>query len=71
MGSQTKLNSIIESVSNTVVGLLTTLILSPFIYDLVGMQYTYTQLGMATILFTAISIVRSYVIRRFFNKKPN
>ena len=71
MGSQTKLNSIIESVSNTAVGLLTTLALSPFIYDMVGMKYTYTQLGMATVLFTAISIIRSYVIRRLFNKKSN
>jgi membrane protein implicated in regulation of membrane protease activity len=71
MGSQTKLNSIIESISNTAVGLLTTLILSPLIYDIVGMKYTYTQLGMATVLFTAISIIRGYIIRRFFNKKTN
>jgi len=71
MGSQTKLNSIIESISNTAVGLLTTLALSPLIYDMVGMKYTYTQLGMATVLFTAISIIRSYVIRRLFNKKSN
>ena len=71
MGSQTKINSIIESISNTAVGLLTTLILSPLIYDIVGMKYTYAQLGMATVLFTAISIIRGYIIRRFFNKKTN
>lgn len=69
MGGQSKFGSIVESISNTAVGLLTTLVLSPFIYDLVGMQYTYTQLGMATVLFTAISIIRGYIIRRFFNKK--
>lgn len=71
MGSQTKFNSIIESVSNTAVGLLTTLALSPIIYDIVGMEYTYSQLGIATVLFTAISIIRSYIIRRLFNKKAN
>ena len=69
MGSQSKLGSIVESISNTAVGLLTTLILSPFIYDFVGMKYTYTQLGVATVLFTLISIIRGYIIRRFFNKK--
>jgi membrane protein implicated in regulation of membrane protease activity len=71
MGTQTKLNSALESLSNTTIGLLTTLIFSPLIYNMVGMTYTYNQLGLVTILFTALSIVRSYIIRRFFNKKPN
>lgn len=71
MGQQTKINSIIESITNTGVGLLTTLLFSPLIYSMVGMTYTYKQLGMATILFTVLSIVRGYIIRRFFNKKPN
>jgi ABC-type bacteriocin/lantibiotic exporter with double-glycine peptidase domain len=71
MGTQSKLNSILESLSNTAIGLLTTLIFSPIIYSMVGMTYTYSQLGLVTILFTALSIVRGYIIRRFFNKKPN
>lgn len=71
MGTQTKLNSILESVSNTAIGLITTLIFSPFIYNMVGMVYTYGQLGLVTVLFTLLSIVRGYIIRRFFNKKPN
>lgn len=71
MGTQTKLNSILESISNTAIGLITTLIFSPFIYNMVGMVYTYSQLGLVTILFTLLSIVRGYIIRRFFNKKPN
>jgi len=71
MGTQTKFNSILESLSNTLIGLLTTLIFSPMIYSMVGMQYTYSQLGMVTVLFTALSIVRGYIIRRVFNKKPN
>jgi predicted Na+-dependent transporter len=71
MGSQTKVNSILESISNVSIGLLTTLIFSPIIYSLVGMTYTYSQLGVVTVLFTIISIARSYIIRRFFNKKPN
>jgi predicted Na+-dependent transporter len=71
MGAQTKWHSILESTSNTVIGLITTLIFSPIIYSLVGIQYTYSQLGAATVLFTVLSIIRGYVIRRFFNKKTN
>lgn len=71
MGQQTKKNSIIESIVNTLSGLLVTLIFSPFIYSIVGIQYTYSQLGVATILFTILSIVRGYIVRRFFNKKTN
>jgi predicted Na+-dependent transporter len=71
MGSQTKLHSIVESVSNTLIGLITTLIFSPLIYKMVGMSYTYKQLGVVTVMFTTLSIVRGYIIRRFFNKKTN
>ena len=71
MGAQTKWHSILESTFNTVIGLITTLIFSPIIYSLVGIQYTYSQLGAATVLFTVLSIIRGYVIRRFFNKKTN
>jgi predicted Na+-dependent transporter len=71
MGSQTKLHSIVESVSNTMIGLITTLIFSPLIFKMVGMSYTYKQLGVVTVMFTTLSIVRGYIIRRFFNKKTN
>lgn len=59
----------LESVTNTAIGLLTTLVFSPIIYSMIGMEYTYSQLGMATILFTILSIIRGYIVRRFFNKK--
>ena len=68
MGQQTKTHSILESITNTGIGVLITLIFSPIIYSMVGMKYTYSQLGMATILFTILSIIRGYIVRRFFNK---
>jgi membrane protein implicated in regulation of membrane protease activity len=71
MGQQTKKNSILESITNTTIGVLITFIFSPIIYDMVGIEYTYSQLGMATILFTILSIVRGYIVRRFFNKQIN
>jgi predicted Na+-dependent transporter len=71
MGQQTKKHSMLESITNTSIGLLTTLIFSPIIYSMIGMEYTYSQLGMATVLFTILSIIRGYIIRRWFNKKKN
>ena len=59
----------LESITNVAVGFVVTLVFSPFIYTLCGMEYTWGQLGWVTLIFTALSIARSYVIRRFFNKK--
>jgi membrane protein implicated in regulation of membrane protease activity len=66
---QTKRHSMLESITNVAVGFVITLVCSPFIYTLCGMEYTWGQLGWVTVIFTALSIVRSYIIRRFFNKK--
>jgi len=68
---QSKKHSMLESITNVAVGFLVTLVFSPFIYTLCGMKYTWGQLGWVTLIFTALSIARSYVIRRFFNKKTD
>jgi hypothetical protein len=68
---QSKKHSMLESVTNVAVGFVITLVFSPFIYTLCGMEYTWGQLGWVTLIFTALSIARSYVIRRFFNKKTD
>jgi hypothetical protein len=66
---QSKLGSLIESVTNTAIGFSVTWLCSPFIYSFCDIKYNYTQLTQVTILFTLVSVARSYVIRRFFNKK--
>lgn len=68
---QSKKHSMLESVTNVAVGFVITLVFSPFIYTLCGMKYTWGQLGWVTLIFTALSIARSYIIRRFFNKKTD
>jgi hypothetical protein len=68
---QSKKHSILESITNVAVGFIITLVCSPFIYELCGMKYTWSQLGSVTVIFTLLSIVRSYIIRRFFNKKTD
>jgi uncharacterized membrane protein len=65
---QSKKGSWIESMVNTFVGLIVTLVCSPVIYWLCDVKMSYPQMGLATLLFTILSILRNYVIRRFFNK---
>lgn len=64
---QTKRNSFYEACINTLIGFIVTLVFSPFIYSLCGIKTNAVQLGLATFYFTALSVARSYVVRRFFN----
>ena len=66
--TQTKTQSFTEAVVNVAIGLLVTLIFSPPIYWLCGVTMPYAQMGYVTVCFTALSVGRSYVVRRFFNK---
>ena len=65
---QSKWVSLLEANTNTFIGFFITLLVSPLIYTLVGITYTFSQLWVVTMLFTLISVLRGYVIRRWFNK---
>ena len=66
---QTKVSSAIESIINVFIGylvaLLSQIVIFPVFDIYVGLQ---TNLAIGA-WFTAISLVRSYVIRRWFNSK--
>lgn len=66
--AQTKKSSLLEAASNVLIGFVTTLLVSPAIYALCGVTMKATQMGSVTALFTVVSLVRSYIIRRWFNK---
>lgn len=65
---QSKKGSFIEAIINTLIGYLVTLAFSPFIYKIAGVKITVGKLNLVVFLFTLLSVARSYVIRRFFNK---
>ena len=65
---QTKKQSIIESVTNTVVGLLTSFLIQLVIYPILEIPVSIGQNVIITLVFFIASILRGYVIRRFFNK---
>ena len=64
---QTKLQSFIEAMTNTVIGFLVTMSVYPLINWICGIEMSITQAGLSTVLFTVVSVLRGYVVRRFFN----
>jgi len=65
---QTKKHSIIESVSQTIIGLLTSILIQAIIYPLLNIPVTFSQNLIITAVFFITSIVRGYFVRRIFNK---
>ncbi len=66
---QSKKLSLIESVTNTVIGLVTSFIIQILIYDYLNIPVTFKQNIIITIIFFIVSIIRGYAIRRYYNSK--
>ena len=66
---QTKKYSLIESVVNTVVGFIVSFLIQIAIYPVLNIPVSFSQNIIITSVFTIISILRGYLIRRFFNFK--
>ncbi|MDN3621326.1 hypothetical protein QWY81_17800 [Polaribacter undariae] len=64
---QTKKQSLVESITNTAVGFGISLAATFLIFPIVGVESTGTKNVLITIFFTAVSITRSYLLRRYFN----
>ena len=58
----------IESLTNTFSGLVISFVCQMIIYPIMNIPITFFQNIVITIIFTIISIIRSYAIRRIFNK---
>ena len=67
MSTQTKKQSLIESVTNVFIGFVVALASQILVFPLFDIHVTLqTNLGISA-WFTVISVARSYVIRRCFN----
>jgi hypothetical protein len=66
---QSKRQSRIESVTNLVSGVVISLISMYIIFPIVGINIGINENIIITLYFTIISLFRSYIIRRYFNKK--
>lgn len=66
---QTKLGSLIETMINTAIGFALSFIAWPVAALLFNMPYTHSQHWGIVLFFTIISVTRSYIVRRWFNRK--
>lgn len=67
--NQTRLGSLIESLANIAIGFGINLVANLLVLPLFGYQVTVGDAFGIGVVFTFISIVRSYVIRRWFNAR--
>ena len=69
MSMQTKRQSLIETLTSVFVGWLIGVVLNMLVLPLFDYNVSLTDGVLISIIFTAVSVVRSYIIRRFFNSK--
>lgn len=64
---QSKLGSFVEALVNTLLGIILALVAQSAMFALTGIQATAQQNLMVVLGMTVISMIRSYLVRRFFN----
>ena len=66
---QSRLESLVEVLLNTVIGWLTAIITQIIVFPLFDIHVSFSEQIGISLIFTTIAIVRSYMIRRWFNRK--
>lgn len=64
---QTKFHSFIEVMTSTIIGYISALISQWIIFPLFGIYNTLGENMLIAAWFTVISIIRGYIVRRWFN----
>jgi hypothetical protein len=64
---QTRRQSMVESVTNIGIGWLLSLGVTAVVLPYFGHEVTFGENAAMTTIFTVISLIRSYAVRRFFN----
>jgi hypothetical protein len=68
MKPQTKLLSAIESITNATIGILTSFFFQMWIFPYFGIKISPMTNVKITLVFFGVSIIRSFILRRFFNQ---
>ena len=66
---QTKKQSMIETLTSVFVGWFIGVVLNMLVLPLFDYNVSLTDGVLISIIFTAVSVIRGYVIRRWFNSK--
>lgn len=64
---QSKKQSLKETVISTFIGLAVSLITQIVVFPLYDLEVSFNQNIQITIIFTVVSILRGYLVRRYFN----
>ena len=64
---QSKIESLIESIINTSLGFLVALITQILIYPIFDIEVSFGDQTLLALIFTSVSLVRGYIVRRYFN----
>ncbi len=68
---QSKKQSIVEAVVNTLISYGLALVIQLLVFPLYGIHITLSANLQLITIFTAVSIIRNYIVRRYFNKKEH
>ena len=66
---QTKRQSAIESLTSTTIGIIICIVLNLTILPIFGYPVSLSDSLWISVIFTAVSVIRSYAVRRIFNSK--
>ncbi|WP_074701452.1 DUF7220 family protein [Nitrosomonas ureae] len=64
---QTRAQSLTESFANVTIGYFVALVAQMIVFPLYEIEVSVSQNIQIGLIFTAVSIARSYLLRRFFN----
>ena len=67
---RSRLMSLVEAVTNVAVGLVVAVATQLAVFPILGLQASLGQNLKLALVFTAVSIARSYALRRLFNAIP-
>lgn len=65
---QTRLQSLIEAWVNVIIGYFVALIAQLIVFPLYDLEVSFSQNLQIGLIFTVVSIARSYLLRRLFNR---
>ena len=65
---QRKLGSFVESLANIVIGFTINYVANITVLPALGVGISHKQALLVGVVFTVISVIRSYYVRRMFNK---
>ena len=65
---QSKRMSLLESIVGTVIGLLVALLTQMTVFPMYNIEVTLIENFEIGLIFTVVSLMRSYIVRRVFNR---